>query len=141
MFNPARRYFEGRKSVLRGVGRRTCTATLLWLSCIMREKAIPAAIAMKCGQGKKCLIPSQRPELARKLESALKQDDVAGVVITHGTDTMEETAWFIDLVVKSDKLGTVAAMELNPQKARVRPLLSLMKTSNPKEVQDRFLKY
>jgi len=42
-------------------------------------------------------------KLAARIRAALRQKDVDGVVITHGTDTMEETSWFIDLVVKSDK--------------------------------------
>ncbi len=41
-------------------------------------------------------------KLAKRVNEVLK-GDVDGVAITHGTDTMEETAFFLSLVVKSDK--------------------------------------
>ena len=42
-------------------------------------------------------------KLAAEVNRLAAQSDVDGIAITHGTDTMEETAYFLNLVVKTDK--------------------------------------
>lgn len=94
-------------SIDSGVATTGYTAGVLTVDALI--KAVPEIQNLARISGKQiCNIDSSNMtdaiwlDLASTINSLLA-GDVDGIVITHGTDTMEETAYFLNLVVKSDK--------------------------------------
>ena len=57
------------------------------------------------------ITPDMMMELSMIIKDLVKRDDIVGVILTHGTDTLEETAYLLDLNIKSKKpIVVVGAM-------------------------------
>ncbi len=64
--------------------------------------------------------PHMTPELMFELSARINQfidkEEIDGIIITHGTDTLEETAYFLDLTVKTDKpIVVIGAMKTSSE--------------------------
>lgn len=52
--------------------------------------------------------------LARVVTPLVRRSDVTGLVVTHGTNTLEETAYFLDLVIRSETPVVVVGAMIPP---------------------------
>lgn len=62
------------------------------------------------------ITPGLMLELSKKINEFVKHSDIDGVIVTHGTDTLEETAYFLDLTIKTEKpIVVIGAMKTSSE--------------------------
>ncbi|WP_159084578.1 asparaginase [Dongshaea marina] len=71
---------------------------------------IPGAASIANIQGEqvfnicsRAMNPQKWLELGKRVQSLLNRDDIDGIVVTHGTNSLEETAYFLHLMIDSKK--------------------------------------
>ncbi|THU01045.1 asparaginase [Lampropedia puyangensis] len=82
-------------------------------------RQLPARIQAQqiLSKDSKDLDPADWLVIARATHAALVDPDVAGIVITHGTDTLEETAWFLHRTLPHCEKPVVLVSAMRPATA------------------------
>lgn len=62
------------------------------------------------------MTPDMMFDLSKRITAFASQDDIDGIIVTHGTDTLEETAYLLDLTVETDKpIVVIGAMKTSSE--------------------------
>ncbi|MCP5061503.1 MAG: asparaginase [Ignavibacteriae bacterium] len=62
------------------------------------------------------MTPEKMLELSKIVNKNILSDDVDGIIVTHGTDTLEETAYLLDLTINSPKpIVVIGAMKTSSE--------------------------
>lgn len=61
--------------------------------------------------------PALWPDLSRAVAGLLARPEIAGAIVLHGTDTLDQTAYFLDLTLASDKPVVVVGAQRNASEA------------------------
>lgn len=61
--------------------------------------------------------PERWQALQQAVGAAMERPEIAGVIVSHGTDTLEETAWFLDLTTRGDKPLVLIGAQRNASSA------------------------
>ena len=63
------------------------------------------------------MTPELMLDLSKKIKDFISREEIDGIIITHGTDTLEETAYFLDLIIKTEKpIVVIGAMKTSSEK-------------------------
>lgn len=62
------------------------------------------------------MTPELMLELSKKVNECIQSDKIDGIIVTHGTDTLEETAYLLDLTIKTSKpIVVIGAMRTSSE--------------------------
>jgi len=62
------------------------------------------------------MTPERMLNLSKKIKEFVLRDDVDGIIVTHGTDTLEETAYLLDLTINTKKpIVVIGAMKTSSE--------------------------
>ncbi len=62
------------------------------------------------------MTPEIMLDLSEKVQDYINKDTIDGIIVTHGTDTLEETAYLLDLTIKTEKpIVVIGAMRTSTE--------------------------